>query len=155
MKKIAVLTGLAAVWAFVFSAHAQETAVPASAGAENVQTEAAAPEEILTRKERERLEKQQRVAAERAQVTSRFKRKAIERAEEREKRQLELQKEREEKASRFQKAAMEEDARKVAEEKGLIEKSTEGKSRFTLKAEQRAAERARKEQEKLDRRNRR
>ena len=154
MHKVLVCLGVVLLWQGVAAAQI-------SAGSENpektaaVQETPAEEEEILTRKERDRLEKQRRVALEREQATSRFTRKAIERAEERERRQLERQKEREENASRFQREAMEEEARKVAEQKGLVEKSNEGKSRFTLKAERRAAERARKEQEKLERINRR
>lgn len=128
---------------------------PVSEQASAVAENEAEPEEILTQKEQDRLRKQERIAKERSEVTSRFTRKAIERAEEREKRELERQQEREERASRFQKEAMEEEAQKVAEQKGLIEADVSDKSRFTLKAEQRAAERARKEQEKLDRKNRR
>lgn len=136
-----------------------EPAEAAENAAENEKKEAAEneaePEEILTQKEKDILRKQQQVAKERSEATSRFTRKAIERAEEREKKELERQQEREKRASRFQQQAMEEEARKVAEEKGLIAADPSEKSRFTLKAEQRAAERARKEQEKLDRKNRR
>ena len=64
-----------------------------------------AEQEILTYKERQRLERSEKLAKEREELSkvSRFKRKAIERAEERERKYQERLKEREEKLSRFQK----------------------------------------------------
>lgn len=119
---------------------------------DNLQAETEVQQQILNRKEREQLQKQQMIAKERAEESNRFKRKAMERAAERERQLQEQQKIREQNASRFQRAAMEEDAKKVAEQKGLINAPAE-KSRFSLKAEQRAQERAEKERQKLERIN--
>ncbi len=103
-------------------------------------------EKLLSEKEKKLMLWRAQIAEERANETSRFKKKAIENTIKREKKYEEIMKRKEEKASRFQKAAMEKAEKEKQEE--IKKKMQPSKSRFTEMAKKRAEERAKKREEK-------
>lgn len=126
-----------------FMLQAQETVSLTGAGVE---------EQMLTVKEQKRLAKDQIYEEQRNNATTRFRKKAIERAEERAQKEQEKLEERQERASRFQKEAVEDEIQAVQKQKENAVVQQENLSRFQKKAQQRADERARKAQERIERR---
>lgn len=126
-----------------FTLHAQETVSLTGTSVE---------EQILTAKEQKRLAKEQAFEEQKNNAETRFRKKAIERAEERARKKQQKLEERQERASRFQKKAVEEDIQAVQEQKenAIVEK--ENLTRFQKKAQERADRRARKIQERIERR---
>ncbi len=126
-----------------FMLHAQETVSLTGASVE---------EQILTAKEQKRLAKEQAFEEQKNSADTRFRKKAIERAEERARKEQQKLEERQEKSSRFQKKAIEKDIRAVQEQKDEAVVEKENLTRFQKKAQERADKRARKIQEKIERR---
>ena len=115
----------------------------------------AVQKEELSKGERQRLERKQLLEEQRSQETSRFKRRAIERAQEREERQRELLERQQEANTSFRKKAMERAEERAQEKAKKLNERENKMSRFGKKAQQRLEERRRKKMEREARRRQR
>ena len=109
-------------------------------------------EQVLTAKEQQRLAREQAFEEQKNNAETRFRKKAIERAEERARRQQERIEERDKRASRFQKKAIDKEINKIEEQKKNTIVKEENLTRFQKKAKERAERRAQKTQERIEHR---